>query len=103
MRFHGTATSRAYSANVRSHFPESGSGRAALAGAAAETQMTPSASTRIARSKALALVEDRPGDVLRVRAEPDRVLALLVHLERHRGVAHAREHGRSAVLALIAV
>ena len=29
MRFHGTATSRAYSANVRSHLPESGSGRTA--------------------------------------------------------------------------
>ena len=49
-RFHGTVTSRAYSANVRSHFPESGSGRAAPAGAAATVNASaPNVSRRDAR------------------------------------------------------
>src|SRR5947209_18291284 len=98
MRFHGTAASRAYSAKVRSHFPESGRGRAASAGAG---QL--SARTSSAAAKRLALVEDRPGDVGVGGAEADRVLALLVLLERHGGVADAGEDRRAAVFRLVAV
>src|ERR1700738_438314 len=83
MRFHGTATSRAYSAKVRSHFPESGSGRAANAGASANAAAaTLSVRTRYARPRSLALVEDRPGHGGGGRAGGERVLALLVLLER---------------------
>src|SRR5947209_10037983 len=102
MRFHGTATSRAYSANVRSHLPESGSGRAARAGPAPiANAMMLNATRRLARR--LTLVEDRSGNVRVGGAEADRVLALLVLLERQRGVAHAHEDRRPAVLGLIAV